>query len=59
MNTDEGREAKERVRKKYPRSISIETYPGWAIIESLSTQKFLGLGQTFDEAWIDAARKLR
>lgn len=58
MDTDEGREAKEKVREKYPRSITIKYGPGLAVVKDLSSKEVIGLGNTFDEVWIDASRNI-
>jgi hypothetical protein len=64
MEEDAGRKAKEKVRKKYPHSITVKFGPGLAVIKNLSRGEvkhadILGVGQTFDEAWINAARQIR
>lgn len=59
MAIDEGRKAKEKVRKKYPRSVTLNEGPGLAVVKDLSTKEIIGYGQTFDEVWIDAAKNLK
>ena len=62
MDTDEGRKAKERVRTFYPHSIVIRDIryeSTLSVIASVRNPEVLGCGNSFDEAWIDAAKDLR